>query len=840
MRKTIQSLCAAAALSLAGGFTACDPSEQALVPVAQNSLRAPAYPLVTIDPYTSAWSFSDRLMDDPVRHWTGKPHPLIGALRVDGEVYRFLGTEEMPLRVILPMAVTEKWEAAYTEQAPAKTWSTPAFNDAAWQRGKAAFGTADMPGRSTAWESSDIWVRRTFELTEDLSASAEPVYLEYSHDDDFTLYINGVEVVNTGYAWATNVLKELPAEAKATLKPGKNVIAAHGTNRVGGALVDFGLSVKDAFDCSFGKAAQQLSATVMPTSTYYAFACGPVQLHVAFTAPLLLEELDLVSTPVNYITYQVVPTDGQAHDVQIYVEASPLWSVNTAGQPVDNSRESLNGISYLRSASREQAILGKKGDDVRIDWGAFYLASKEGENLSMHVGEYHEVKQAFVAKGVADPDRAAAPDAHASLAYSKDLGRVSDATSDYLMIGYDDIFSIQYFHENRPAYWKHDGNVDIYQAFERAAQQYDGLMQRCRQFDAQLMADAVAAGGQEYAELCALVYRQAIAAHKLITDREGALVFLSKENFSNGSVGTVDLTYPSAPLFLLYNPELLKGMMNPIFYFSESGKWDKPFAAHDVGTYPLANGQTYGGDMPIEESGNMLVLATAIAVVEGNADYAKKHWDVLTTWANYLLDNGLDPANQLCTDDFAGHFAHNANLSIKAIMGIAGYGKLAGMLGDAATAEKYTQAAREMAAKWMTMADAGDHYRLTFDRPDSWSQKYNLVWDRLLGLSIFPQEVAEKEMAFYLKHQNKYGLPLDSRKTYTKSDWILWSACLTGDAEQFKQLIAPVHKYADETTTRMPMSDWYETTDGKSVNFRARSVVGAYFLKMLEYKRLGR
>jgi len=232
----------------------------------------------------------------------------------------------------------------------------------------------------------------------------------------------------------------------------------------------------------------------------------------------------------------------------------------------------------------------------------------------------------------------------------------------------------------------------------------------------------------------------------------------------------------------------------------------------------------------------MLILTTAIAVREGNASYAGKHWEVLSTWANYLIENGLDPANQLCTDDFAGHLAHNANLSVKAIMGIAGYGKLAAMLGKNDIAEKYTSRAREMAQDWIKMSQEGDHFKLTFDQAGTWSQKYNLVWDKVLKLGIFPKDVAQKEIAYYLTKQNVYGLPLDSRKTYTKSDWIMWTASLADDVAAFNKFADAVWKYADETSTRMPLSDWHETTDGKSVGFRARSVVGGYHMKMLEQK----
>jgi hypothetical protein len=230
----------------------------------------------------------------------------------------------------------------------------------------------------------------------------------------------------------------------------------------------------------------------------------------------------------------------------------------------------------------------------------------------------------------------------------------------------------------------------------------------------------------------------------------------------------------------------------------------------------------------------MLILMAALAKIDGNADYAKTYWPTLQKWAAYLKEKGLDPENQLCTDDFAGHLAHNTNLSLKAIVAIRAFAELEDMVGGKKGASSYHAVAKEMAEKWQQMADDGDHYRLTFDKAGTWSQKYNLVWDKLLKYDLFPKSVRAKEIAFYKTKLNKYGLPLDNRKTYTKLDWIYWTATLADDARDFQALIDPCYTWANETSARVPMTDWYDTVSGRQSGFQARSVVGGLFIKMLE------
>ncbi|PVH24633.1 glutaminase family protein [Sphingobacterium corticibacter] len=797
----------------------------------KSSLRAPAYPLITIDPNTSAWSYTDELYGSTVKHWTERPFPLLGVLKVGDESYRFMGTEEVEVYALLSMGEDAAWDGKYTTKMPSGNWFSPKFDDKGWKTGKGAFGTPDSEKASkTAWNEEKIWVRRPFKLDQDLNGKT--VYLEYSHDDDVVLYLDGKEIVNSGPATGKNKRVKLSPEQTAKLTRGEHLIAGYCHNTGGNGFFDVGVVVEKDTPRSFEKTAQQISVDVQAMQTHYTFRCGDVDLKITFTAPLFLDDLNLVARPVNYISYDI--KSDTPREMSIYFEAAPNWALNLPSQASTSSTSKQGNLLFAKTGSAAQPVLQRSGDHINIDWGYFYLAGSD-QNAHVGTGGSQALRKAFAAGNDITAVSGAGSDGHQNIAYTKSF-LVNGTHHDHVMVGYDDVYSIQYFGENLRGYWNVDGKNSIEAVFAKADQQYKTLRKRADAFDADFMRQYTATGGKEYAELCALAYRQSIAAHKLVEAPNGDLMLLSKENDSNGSIGTVDVTYPSAPLYLYYNPELAKALLNFIFAYSESGKWTKPFAAHDIGTYPLANGQTYGGDMPVEESGNMLILTYAIARMEQHAKYAEKHWDVLTTWTDYLVENGLDPDNQLCTDDFAGHFAHNANLSIKAIVGIGSYAKMAAMLGKKDIAAKYEAIAKDMAAKWKNMANDGDHYRLTFDKSGTWSQKYNMVWDKLFDMGLFDKDIIDTEIAYYLTKQNEYGLPLDNRETYTKTDWICWTATMANDKATFEQFVKPVHHFMNNCTTRTPMSDWVFTDKPVRRGFKARSVVGGYFIKMLEEK----
>jgi hypothetical protein len=622
-------------------------------------LRAPAVPLITVDPYFSVWSNTDRLYDADTVHWTGKPNSICGSIEIDGKDYRFMGK-------------------------------------------------------------------------------------------------------------------------------------------------------------GMGDTLTQTDLDIDTLTSVYTFEGAGIRLTARFFTPLFPDMLEIMTRPVSYLALSAESIDGQNHSLKVKIYASEELCLDKKGEfEVETKIESFEGINAVRIGSVNQPILAKSGDDLRINWGYFYLAAKDAE-----VGVYKcdETKMTY-------------------------LTLEKSFESDTLItFAYDDIYSIEYFGEKLKSVWNANGKT-IQTAIIEALSDYDTLLSKAKELDDRLFLDAVRAGGEKYAELLQLAFRQVIAAHKAVLDTDGKLLFISKECFSNGCAATVDVSYPSIPMFLIYNPELILGMMRPIIKYAKSEEWNFDFAPHDVGQYPLVNGQVYGSNkleyqMPVEECGNMVIMSAAYSIASGDFSFANDNFELLAKWASYLIEYGVDPANQLCTDDFAGHLAHNCNLSLKAISGIAGMAIICDKLGKAAEAAEYMAKAREISIKWLLRAQNGDgSYRLAFDSKGTYSMKYNIVWDKLFGTKLIPHEVFDGECWSNRRHFNKYGMPLDNRKTYTKSDWIVWTATLCDKKADFESYIEPLWEAYNSMPTRVPMTDWYDTVTSAKVGFQNRTVQGGLFIKLLEYKK---
>ena len=674
------------------------------------NFRAPATPLITVDPFFNIWSFADRLYDDTPRHWTGQRHFLTGVVTVDGRNFKFMG------------------------------------------------------------------------------------------------------MVN-------------PDSARYRTEP---------------------------------EVIEQVSAEIRPLTTSYVFENDMITLSVDFMTPLIPTDLMLMSRPISYISYNIKSRDGKAHDVKVYIDVSCELCVNAPDGTVILGKTDYS----LTASSGTDNMLKRSGDDHRIEWGTLHLiapgfdtffidaANKEFKFKAAYKKDFKTLSCGKITKP---------QNGWPALACEKAYGEIREV-SDFVAIGYDDIKSIQYFGENIEAYWRRDGaGFDDIAAL--AVKDYADITERVRKFESELIAKARKIS-DKYEQIVSLAFRQAIAAHKL-TWHDGEVQFLSKENYSNGCIGTVDVTYPSIPLFLIYNPELVEGMLNPIFKLCSLNMWKYEFAPHDVGQYPLANMQVYGiGDkytkrflerklyetgmtldgmeqsyqMPIEECGNMLLCVAAVCAAKKDTSYAQKHMDILSQWADYLVKCGYDPENQLCTDDFAGHLAHNCNLSIKAIEALAAWAQILEKLGDGEKSAFYRKKAEEFAVDWEKSANAGDHYKLAFDQDgESWSLKYNMVWDKLLGLNVFDKKTAEKEVAYYLTKVNSYGVPLDVRSDYTKSDWQMWTTVLTDSREYLDAVVDAMYSMLENTRDRVPFTDWYFTSSPYMRGFQNRSVQGGLFINLLEF-----
>ena len=595
---------------------------------------------------------------------------------------------------------------------------------------------------------------------------------------------------------------------------------------------------------------EQTDVEVTTFSTKYRFEAAGAALTVSFWTPLLLDDLDVLSRPCSYLDMEVCSLDGKAHQAEVRWEfAGELCCDRNQTEKIGGGSFSLEQAQAAWLGLREQSPLGHSGDSITIDWGYLYLAAERAAGGKVdYIPERHCLSAEFT--------------------FSVKGGAGESAS---LVAAYDDIASVNYFGRILPGYWARQGKT-ILQAIGEAVAERAALRERCGVFEERLTRETEAFG-EAYTKICMAAYRQSVAAHKLIADENGRVVFISKECHSNGCAATVDVTYPSTPLFFLYNPELVRAMLRPVLRFAGMPVWNYDFAPHDVGRYPYVTGQVYGlasyrqaarelgggeeeghvypmfyqmpgnvdvycyeNQMPVEECGNILILAAQLVrqEPEEGREIWQDHLPLYEKWVKYLLQYGSDPEEQLCTDDFAGHLGHNVNLAVKAVMGVEAYSILMRAAGREEEAAQYHDRAAEMAADVVSRAFSVDHTKLTFDGDaESWSLKYNAVWDLIFGSGLWEPEFYEKESRYYREKCNIYGVPLDFRAEYGKSDWMMWAAAMDAGGENTEVFARCILRFLEESSGRVPFADWYETVSGKPHGFQNRTVQGGIFMPLL-------
>lgn len=579
--------------------------------------------------------------------------------------------------------------------------------------------------------------------------------------------------------------------------------------------------------------AETLKVEVTPTKTRFTLRAGSVDLIATFWSPTITDDLDVLSTPITFIDLEAAANDGLPHDIRVTFTADKRLCYDGDSRPaLYEDAFTQNGVNVAFCGQSKQKVLSNSGDLISIDWGYLFLASHQ--RVRVTPGTLEMIWETQVA---------------------------AQAQRAFAAIGYDDIAAINYFGVPCRAWYQRSGRTFQDALYDFVAR-HDELLAAATAMDERVVADALKAGNEDYARVLCAAWRQTFGAHKLIATPDGEMAFLSKENNSGGCIGTVDVSYPTLPVLLKYCPELINGFCRPIFHFASLPVWSRDYAPHDVGFYPYATGQVYGyragvhtGDatpplylypkgadlfndtmqMPVEECGNMLIMLEAALTYGASDALVRRYADTLALWVGYLDRHGDDPAEQLCTDDFAGHLARNINLSAKATVGVACYARLLRRLGDEAGAAKWEARAHEMAENWLSRS-GGVPTHLTFDGI-GWSMKYNLVWDKLLDLHLLPDDFYKAETESYLPRINRYGLPLDSRAAYTKSDWICWCAAMTDDPAVRDALLQPLTTYLHESATRVAFSDWYDTVSGDYVEFIARSVQGGLWMPVLRPDR---
>ncbi|KAG0142884.1 hypothetical protein CROQUDRAFT_97034 [Cronartium quercuum f. sp. fusiforme G11] len=601
-----------------------------------------------------------------------------------------------------------------------------------------------------------------------------------------------------------------------------------------------------------GLIANQISFEYTSTRSIFIFQVEKVKFQVMFLSPIgPTNDLLRQSLPFSYLSIEILENEDQSK-IEIYTDiqadwasgdhnANITWQFNQNQHSVDYSLQRLNPLVFSEEceyAEWGQAIYSTivtpeltTGSAYAPELRSQFVAN--GKLRNKHDNEFRKINDRTPSFGYASPLTTNKPIVYV-------IGHVRDPYVNYVRSGSQ---------ESRSGYWRTSFNTTT-EALEFSLKDYENALKESTKIDEQIYADAIRTSGSNHAAIVSLSTRQALGTFEITVgkDQDGNFnksdvqAFL-KEISSNGDMSTVDVIFPQFPILTYYDPALLKYMLDPIFEYSESGLYPNKWTVHDLGRYPNATGYNDGQDepMPVEEAGNILIMTLAYHQLTNNTAWLHQHYDILSQWTSFLVEDGLVTAEQLSTDDFAGTLANQTDLAIKAIIGIGAMAEISLSTDHFSDASKFRKIAEDYVIKWMEYAISIDktHTKLAYQLEDSWGTLYNLFADRLLNLNLVPHSVYEMQSTFYPLVANTYGVPLDSRRTWAKTDWEMFAAGTATSSNDRDLFINKLFDYLQANLVNAAFPDLYETETAKfpgrsntstwRIEFINRPVSGGHF-----------
>jgi hypothetical protein len=536
---------------------------------------------------------------------------------------------------------------------------------------------------------------------------------------------------------------------------------------------------------------------------------------------------------LGYLTVTVAGAISQ--EIQIYSDIDDSWTGQSSGSIVNLTK---TGTTSLYSVSLEDPPLYTESNDQAL-WGNVIYASRPSASsvLSTQSGSASNVRSRFASNGALTDSQDTTWSAGDVVAFVHNLQTVSGSQSVTFAVGYVREAAINYLGNAYTGYYRSQ-YPDTPSAVSHFLDDYTAAEAEAVILDATISGKATAVAGSNYSEVVELSIRQAYGAIDLTIpndslDTSNPFAFI-KEISSDGNVNTIDIIAPAFPIYYLLDPNWIKFLLEPVMKYLATDGWQQPYMIHDIGTsYPNATGHNDQQDeaMPIEESGNILILAYAYQAATGDSTWAKQYTPILQKYADYLVSNSINIADQLCTNDAAGPLPNQTGLAVKAAVGLKAFGELTGLTNYSAVGEAH---ANLLYNEGLGTDPQKTRFTLEYPTyPTTWKINYNAYPDVLFNFSLFPQASYDMSSAFYPTVRGQYGVPLQNGLGWAKSDWNIWTAA-TLDTTTRDQFVDDLWAYVTNGLNTWPFSDRYYATGafgdplGEAVLLKARPTVGGH------------